>query len=360
MKEPTSGKGAPSAASLTNELATTMESLSARLDSLATQISRLEKGLLDCLQDPAVWRKLDRFFAENLILSPLFSPKEANIILSHPKTGGNSLYYATERARENVGCTMHTHYLAPPATMFSANSIFSRLQGQFKEKNLQDLGKLYWHSEFNGQLGEFARHWVRKNVPLPLGEKLDPSHFTKIRRADLPRTNIIIGVREPISCCLSGYFQVMADTSAKELPNETVRADILYLLQRTFPLNQLHWWRNQVELFFGKDLLAEEFDRERGWNIYHFKGLSFLVIKQEAFSQAPAAMSALFDMPAELINIGNENAAADKAEVAQFYERAKAGLRFDTRTLDQVYQNRWFTHFYTQKEETVFREKWRL
>jgi hypothetical protein len=341
-----------------SDLRERIELLGAQIESLSKQVASLHGIISDTLFDPVAWRKLERFFADNLIQTPLFSPKEVNIILSHPKTGGNALYYAAERARENVACAMHTHYMSPPATQFVTDAIVSRLQGQFSAQDEQDIRNLYWHAEHNGQLAEYARHWVQKHVPLPLDPPLADSHFAKKRRADLPRTNIIVGVREPLACCLSGYFQVMADTSAKAIPNETVKVDLLRLLKRTHPVNQFHWWRNQIQLFFGRDLLSEEFDRARGWHLYHFRNISFLVIKQEAFEQVPTAMAALFGMPKELITIEHENAAADKEEVSQLYQRAKTGLRFDRATLDQIYENRWFKHFYTEEEEAAFRERW--
>lgn len=340
------------------ELARRLDALGTHITTLSEQVANLQQKLLDTIYDPTTWRKFEKFLCDNLISTPLFSPKEVNIILSHPKTGGNALYYAAERARETVACAMHTHYMAPPATKFATDALVERLKGQFSAEDEQDLRSLYWHSEHNGQLAEFARHWVRKHVKTPLKEPLGDSHFAKKRRADLPRTNIIIGVREPLACCLSGYFQVMADTSAKELSNDVVKDDLLRLLKRTHPVNQFHWWRNQIELFFGRDLLSEDFDRERGWHIYHFNEVSFLVIKQEAFKHVPAAMASLFDMPAELISIGHENAAADKEEVSRLYQRAKEGLRFGQAVLDQVYQNQWFKHFYNEEEEAFFRGKW--
>jgi len=358
MEAPMADRANPSVGADDSDLAKRVDALGLHIATLSEQVANLQQNLLHTICDPTAWRKFEKFFCDNLISTPLFSPKEVNIILSHPKTGGNALYYAAERARETVACAMHTHYTAPPATKFATDALVERLKGQFSAEDEQDLRSLYWHSEHNGQLAEFARHWVQKHVKTPLKAPLGDSHFVKKRRADLPRTNIIIGVREPLACCLSGYFQVMADTSAKELSNNTVKDDLMRLLKRTYPVNQFHWWRNQVELFFGRDLLAEKFNRERGWHIYHFDEVSFLVIKQEAFEHVPAAMAALFDMPAELISIGNENAAADKEEVSRLYQRAKEGLRFDEAVLDQVYQNRWFKHFYNDDEEALFRGKW--
>jgi hypothetical protein len=86
--------------------------------------------------------------------------------------------------------------------------------------------------------------------------------------------------------------------------------------------------------------------------------VSFLVIRQENFQDAPVALAKLFDMPAELVEIGRENAAADKREISALYSRAKEGLRFDKEQLDQLYDNVWFRHFYTSEEEKEFRNIW--
>lgn len=285
-------------------------------------------------------------------------PREVNVVLSHPKTGGNSLYYAAARARERVGRTVHTHYMSPPSAGFSATALADRLPGQFADASAQDMERLHWHSEFNAAVAEFARHWVQQQVPLPLTGLKPESHYDKARRADLPRTNVIIGVREPIACCLSGYFQVMSDTSLRAVPTEKIVADLRNIFKRTFPINQAMWWANQVHRFFGVDLLDLPFDRERGWQIHHFDRVSFLIVKQERFDRVPQAMSRLFDMPSTMISIGQENAAADKGELSELYAAARRGVRFGEGDFEQLYGNRWFRRFYTDEEEREFRNVW--
>ena len=313
---------------------------------------------LDALLDLEAWQRLETFLFQNQLLSSLAVPKEVNIVLSHPKTGGNTLHDAVARARRGVGQVLHTHYTVPYAANFSTSAMSSRLAGQFSDGNMEDLHRLYLHSEMNARLAEFSAHWLRTHVPLPLGGLLPANVYDRERRSALPRTNIIISLREPVSCCLSGYFQIMFDTSAKDLPNEKVHEDLTRLFRQTFPLNQLHWWNMQVKKFFGSDFLELEFDRGRGWHHYHFPGVSFLVIRQENFQDAPVALAKLFDMPAELVEIGRENAAADKREISALYSRAKEGLRFDKEQLDQLYDNVWFRHFYTSEEEKEFRSVW--
>lgn len=328
-----------------------------QLDSRG-EFAETKASSVDSLLDVQAWRRLETFLFQNQILSTLAVPKEVNVVLAHPKTGGNALHDAIIKARQDVGQSLHTHYTVPYAANFSTAAMTNRLSGQFAEGREEDVRRLYLHSEMNARLAEFASHWLKSHVPVPLGEPLPENVYDRERRAELPRTNVIISVREPVACCLSGYFQIMYDTSTKDLPNERIHEDLTRLFRQTFPLNQLHWWNLQVKKFFGLDFLDLPFDRDRGWHIYHFTRVSFLVIRQENFGEAPVALGKLFDMPATLIGIGHENAAADKEEIASLYARAKNGLKFDEAQLEQLYDNPWFKHFYTTEEEQVFRSVW--
>lgn len=304
------------------------------------------------------WQQLETFIFQNQILSPIAPPKEVNLVLSHPKTGGNSLHASVAAARKGIGQTMHSHYTKAYSANYSTTAMSNRLAGQFSDQSFEDRRSLYLHSEFNAKLAEFAAHWLKVNLVLPLPNQLPADVYKRERRSDLPRTNIIISVREPVSCCLSGYFQIMHDTSVKDIPNEKIHEDMSRLFKQTFPLNQLHWWNAQIKEFFGVDFLKINFNKRRGWQIYHFPGVSFLLIRQENFKQASEALGELFDMPSELIEIGRENAADDKKEIAQLYQRAKGGLKFGSNQLDQLYRNSWFENFYTPEEEIMFREMW--
>jgi hypothetical protein len=316
------------------------------------------KSVLDQWISVPFWQRLETFLFQNQILSPIAPPKEVNLVLSHPKTGGNSLHASVAAARKDIGQTMHSHYTKAYSANYSTKAMSSRLEGQFSNKSLEDLKNLYLHSEFNAKLAEFAAHWLKAHLFLPLQKQFHDSVYEKERRPDLPRTNIIISVREPVACCLSGYFQIMHDTSVKDIPNEKIHEDITRLFKQTFPLNQFHWWNSQVKEFFSVDFLKLDFNKSRGWQIYHFPKVSFLIIRQENFNQAPEALGQLFDMPSELIDIGRENAADDKKEISQLYQRAKDGLKFGSQQLDQLYRNPWFERFYTREEEIAFREIW--
>jgi hypothetical protein len=199
----------------------------------------------------------------------------------------------------------------------------------------------------------------RNCIPLPAaGTKSDPT------------INLVVGVREPIANVVSYIFQLIADSSRwaefgdekwrqfLQNPHETLPLQTRAVGQ-PWPLVQQAWWKEHMENVFGLDFLALDFDKERGWHIYDFGSVRFLVIRLESFSRLPQALSQFYDMPLEFVRsrIATVNVGAEKGSGVR-YQEFRSRVKLPTEVLDLAYGSRFASHFYTSEELASFRNRW--
>lgn len=278
------------------------------------------------------------------ITSPLGGPAEINIVLSHPKTGGNTLESAVSMLRPRSRVYFAHYTKITPPSVASAG-----LQARLPSLGLsrRDLGARKLHRQVARNMQGAAR-----------AAEAARSVISAAKSAGSPRLNIISAVREPVACYLSGYFQVLGDTGFRDIPTERVAEDIAKMIRQTAPVNQLLWWNREIRDFFGFDILAQDFDYSRGWQKYDLESCRLLVVRQENFETLTDILASFFDTPTRPLGRLKKNAAEDKGALAPDYAEKIKKCVFQSDLLDQVYGNPWFRKFYSEEEENIFRRRW--
>jgi hypothetical protein len=268
---------------------------------------------------------------------------EINIVLSHPKTGGNTLKTAVSelRPKSSVYFAHYTNSIDPASPVAGLRQ---RLPSLELDNNLRGARKLHRQIRDNMRGGAQVARFINE---VCYGRNPKP-----------PSLNIIAAVREPVACYLSGYFQILGDTGFRKIPVERVSSDIERMMRQTAPVNQLLWWNREVRELLGFDILTQSFDRLQGWQLYELGRCRLLVIRQENFASLGRAFSELFGTDSAALAAIKSNAAEEKAFLsADYAEKAKQCV-FSTELLDQLYHNPWFQTFYTPEEESSFRRHW--
>lgn len=278
------------------------------------------------------------------IAIPLGRPAEINIVLSHPKTGGNTLESAVSmlRPRSRV---YFAHYTKITSPSVASAGLQARLPSLGLSRS--DLGARKLHRQVARNMQGAARAAEAARCVI-----------SSVKSAGSPRLNIISAVREPVACYLSGYFQVLGDTGFRDIPTERVAEDIAKMIRQTAPVNQLLWWNREIRDFFGFDILAHDFDHSCGWQKYDLESCRLLVVRQENFETLADILASFFNTTTPLVGAVKKNAAEDKGALAADYADKIKACVFQSELLDQVYRNPWFRKFYSEDEEKFFRRRW--
>lgn len=184
-----------------------------------------------------------------------------------------------------------------------------------------------------------------------------------------PRTQkraIICGVREPISWALSLYFETFSGLSGDEYEKISVEsvadfvrevlADDRADLGLPF-LSPERWLRTEFFHAHKFDIFAEDFDFEKGYQIYDTETAPILIIRQESLSKLTESLFSLLGYPAELIEPMNSNRAETK-NYSGVYENIRKALKFDREWLRSIYAGAYSRKFYSESECDLFTERW--
>jgi hypothetical protein len=193
--------------------------------------------------------------------------------------------------------------------------------------------------------------------------------FLEAGTALFPKTQkraIICGVREPISWALSLYFEAFSGLYSDDYDGisvETVAGFVREVLANEradlgLPFQSPEsWLRTEFFRAHKFDIFAQDFDIEKGYQVYESEVTPILIIRQENLSSLSAALSSLLGYPAELIEPVNANEAGSKS-YAGIYESIKKALKFDREWLRSVYASAYSRKFYSEGECEFFTERW--
>jgi hypothetical protein len=195
---------------------------------------------------------------------------------------------------------------------------------------------------------------------LPATKHLFESKFLRKQMArGLAGTKIITLCRDPVEREVSAFFQ-------EHLPDERFRqrlgapAQVPGVVEDFWRGNAfefaLNWFDRELKAVFAFDVYAHPFPHEQGYGIYEPNGVGILVIKLEALNTCfrPALREFLgVDVPA--LKQANVTKAKGYQDLQTAFLKA---LTFSPEFLDEVYNSKYATHFYTATERQAFRARW--
>ncbi len=195
---------------------------------------------------------------------------------------------------------------------------------------------------------------------LPTTKHLFESKFLRKQMArGLEGIKIITLFRDPIGREVSAFFQ-------GNLPDERFRqrlgdpAQVQGVVDDFWKGNEfefaLNWFDRELNAVFGFDVYRHAFPHEQGYGIYEQGGVGILVIKMEALNVCfqPALKEFLgVDIPA--LKQANVTKAKGYQELQTAFLHA---LTFSSEFLDEIYNSKYATHFYTETERRAFRARW--
>jgi hypothetical protein len=116
------------------------------------------------------------------------------------------------------------------------------------------------------------------------------------------------------------------------------------------------WFDKELKEVFGFDIFSVDFDKQRGYQIYHSPHADILCIRLEDLSRVYRESFAEF-LNISIPSLVHDNTASAK-QYHQLYTQIKDRLSVSPEALNKIYQCRLMTHFYTPETLAAFKNKW--
>ena len=267
---------------------------------------------------------------------PLLPPRELVfgrlvLIYQMPKIGSQSIE-ATLRECSFPHPVRRFHYLSPAITKTIRRGVASAKPDPT------------WKREANQQLNE-----VR-----------EISRVIRLRRLlttlgfDLPKLEVITGVRELIGLVLSSIFEnyLYFAPSLEAMTLERCREAILH--PKTFKALR-HWFDLELKPFIGVDVFKTTFPHEQGYMTYENQFARVLVYRFDALGNLTPVLRNFLGHDIPALVKANESSA--KPYFRQ-YRFIRENLRLPAKFVRSLYEGNMMRHFYSDEERRRMQSKW--
>jgi hypothetical protein len=239
------------------------------------------------------------------------------VVFSMAKTGSSALFSAVGDAVPNP--RFHIHLMAPDT--------IARSEASYRHTDKNARPTHLWQAQY-----------LLTRPPTPASPWL-----------------VVTAVREPVARSASEFFQ--SATRLGRLHDAATTKSGLedFATQQGIP-HTLRWFDTEFKKGLGVDVYQHPFDPARGYALIETPAVRVLVLRQESFDVAGAALREFLELSRDP-EIVEENVGSNK-EYSELYASVVRDVRFPKATLDRAYDSRFCSHFYSPEEIERFRRSW--
>ncbi len=173
--------------------------------------------------------------------------------------------------------------------------------------------------------------------------------------------HIITMVREPVSRNVSAFFQNL-DLFLEKTKNERFGSNINSVMgmigtkyEHDIPLK---WFDIEFKENTGIDIFSYPFDKEAGYVIIREEAVPILILRTDLRDDTKRLVISEFLGIAlnalKPVNVGS------KKRYSELYSNAQAGFRIPKPVLDEIFQSKFFRHFFAEAEAEEIRRRWQV
>lgn len=195
---------------------------------------------------------------------------------------------------------------------------------------------------------------------LPASKHLFESKFLRKQMVrGMTGIKIITLSRDPVGREISAFFQEnLPDAGFRQRLSDPAR--VTGVVENFWQGNAfgfaLNWFDQELKTVFGFDVYAQPFPHRQGYGIYKHNGTEILVIKLEALNSCfHPALKAFLGIDVPTLKQSNVTKGKGYPDLHAAFLKA---LTFSPEFLDEVYNGKYTTHFYTETERQTFRARW--
>ena len=200
----------------------------------------------------------------------------------------------------------------------------------------------YFSSRYTGSLkGRILQYFKWKNESKKLKKKL----------AQTEKVKLLIGVREPISRNISGYFQTLTIREKNKSLEEQINMFFAYCPH----LASCYWFENELKKFFPINIYEYDFDKQKGFTSFEKGKFEVFIYQFEKLKKLESEIGNFLNI--EDFQLSNSNSAEDKW-LNGLYLEFKENITFPKGYVDMLYDSNYCKHFYSNSDIENFRKKW--
>ncbi len=204
----------------------------------------------------------------------------------------------------------------------------------------------YFSSRYTGSLkGRILQYFKWKYVSKKLNKKI------KKATSKNEKIKFIVGVREPVSRNISGYFQ----TLTPRLSNENIEEHIIGFYSFCPHLAPCYWFDLELKKHFGFNVYSYPFNKEKGFSIINYGEMDYFIYQFEKIGKIENELNKFLEI--DDFEIVRENESTKKWS-ASLYKEFKNNVKFDKNYLNLLYSSRYCKHFYSADDIEKFINKW--
>lgn len=171
---------------------------------------------------------------------------------------------------------------------------------------------------------------------------------------------IITLTREPIAHAVSNLFQSLENRRPDLIDEDgevKIEAATTHLHNRLTDGREqsLTWFDRELKATFDIDVYDYPYNHRDGFLIIRDRNIEVLVIRAEDLSfSLPRAIKEFLgvDIEIKLANIGN------KKKFSSAYNQVRKTIKFPQNVCENIFQTKYFSHFYTEAEKEQLSKKW--
>lgn len=217
---------------------------------------------------------------------------------------------------------------------------------QFHTWSAEEPIKFFSSRTTASPLGRIKQYFRWKNAYVTLNKKLNKT--VKLGG----RVKLIVGVREPVSRNVSGFFQTLMKRE-EGIPVEACIENFFSFCPHMAPL---YWFDVELKSKLGIDIYDYEFDKVNGYSIISCREFDIFLYQQERVSSLEVHLAEFLCMPD--FKLASVNEAKDKW-TSKLLNDFNEQIVFKKEYLDLMYSSKYFNHFYNEGDEVLFRGRWR-
>jgi hypothetical protein len=239
------------------------------------------------------------------------------VVFSMAKTGSSALFRAVGDAAPNP--RFHIHLMAPDT--------HARSEASYRQTDKKARPTHLWQAQY-----------LATRPPTPESPWL-----------------VVTAVREPVARSASEFFQSAARLGRLSDPATTMSLFEDFATRQGVP-HTLRWFDTEFKPSLGVDVYEYPFDPARGYSVIDTPAVRVLVLRQESFDVAAAALREFLGLARDP-ELVEENVGSAK-EYSELYSNIVRDVHVPTPTLDLAYSSRFCSHFYSSAELERFRRSW--
>lgn len=163
------------------------------------------------------------------------------------------------------------------------------------------------------------------------------------------KIKILVGVREPVSRSVSGFFQTLTH---REKGIDICRCvDDYWAFSSHF--SSLKWFDLEIKRELGLDVYDYPFDVEKGFSVINHDGIEFFIYQQERLAELESSLGEFLGL--EGFELSKSNSAEDKW-LSGLYSEFSHNVKFPKSYLDVMYESKYYLHFYGRTN--IHYQKW--